>query len=306
MIGTVLLTVLGVLVFALLGLWVLGERGSLLRASTWEGMKQSGWRNVLNLKALHMYVYGRWTNQYISTLKHKILPRMGEGAKKWLSDRYHAKVITTEHAKALILVDRPLKCDLEQVIPYPFARQLVLNGPPDIAAYECSCRHAKTNPCTPTQVCMIVGRPFVDFILEHHPRTSRRISQAEALELLDSEHKRGHLHSAWFKDAMLDRFYAICNCCKCCCVGIEAMTKYGGPVIASSGYVAKVDEELCSVCGTCADACPFSAISISAVAEVDREKCMGCGVCTGQCSNGAITLLRDEGKGAPLDVRLMG
>jgi hypothetical protein len=39
---------------------------------------------------------------------------------------------------------------------------------------------------------------------------------AEALDLLRAEHERGHLHSAWFKDVMLNRFYAICNCCKCC------------------------------------------------------------------------------------------
>jgi ferredoxin len=32
---------------------------------------------------------------------------------------------------------------------------------------------------------------------------------------------------------------------------------------------------------------------------------MGCGVCEGQCTTGAISLLRDERKGMPMDVRLM-
>ncbi len=148
---------------------------------------------------------------------------------------------------------------------------------------------------------MIVGQHFVDFIVEHNPHISRRISQAEALEILESEHKRGHLHSAWFKDVMLDRFYAICNCCKCCCGGIEMMMKYGGPMLASSGYAAKVDEDLCSACGTCADACPFHAISVESSAGVIWGKCMGCGVCTGQCPTGSITLVRDERKGDPMD-----
>ncbi|MGO9416315.1 MAG: 4Fe-4S binding protein [Syntrophobacteraceae bacterium] len=61
---------------------------------------------------------------------------------------------------------------------------------------------------------------------------------------------------------MPDRFYAICNCCKCCCCGIEWMVKYGSPMLASSGYVAPVDETLCAACGTCVDACPFEAPSV--------------------------------------------
>jgi ferredoxin len=32
---------------------------------------------------------------------------------------------------------------------------------------------------------------------------------------------------------------------------------------------------------------------------------MGCGVCVGQCKTDAASLIRDERKGLPLDVRLM-
>jgi heterodisulfide reductase subunit A-like polyferredoxin len=84
------------------------------------------------------------------------------------------------------------------------------------------------------------------------------------------------------------------------------MVKYGSPVVSSSGYVAKVDESLCGACGTCTDSCPFRAISVASSAELIWEKCMGCGVCIGQCPNGAITLVRDERKGEPMDVRLLG
>lgn len=152
------------------------------------------------------------------------------------------------------------------------ARQLLLSGPPDVAAYECGCRHARENPCQPTQVCMVVGQPFVDFVLEHNPHSSRRLTQAEALELLQAEHNRGHLHSAWFKDACLNRFYAICNCCKCCCGGIEAMVKYGNPMLASSGYVAQVDMESCNCCGICVEACPFGALSLGDEVRLNWEK----------------------------------
>jgi ferredoxin len=141
--------------------------------------------------------------------------------------------------------------------------------------------------------------------LEHNPHSSRRLTQSEALELLQAEHERGHLHSAWFKDACMGRFYAICNCCPCCCGGIEAMVKYGTPVVASSGFVAQVDEALCDACGICEDACPFDAIQVNERAVIDWTACMGCGVCVGQCAQGVLFLVQDERKGLPLDVRAL-
>lgn len=303
MLGTIILIVVGALLVALLFLWLFGERWRLLRPSTWKMMRAGGFHP---LRGLHGYVYGRWTNQYIDILTNRIFPRLRPKQRRRLADHYHGKVLTKEHARAIITLDReiPLQ-DLEQVIPYPMARDLLLKGPPDVAVYECGCRHAHTNPCQPTQVCMVIGQPFVDFTLEHNPQSSRRLTQTEALDLLEAEHERGHLHSAWFKDACLDRFYAICNCCKCCCSGIEAMTKYGVPMVAPSGYVAHTDRDFCNGCGTCEDACPFGALSIEGDENVfDWEKCMGCGVCVGKCPNGALSLVRDEGKGLPLDVRM--
>jgi Pyruvate/2-oxoacid:ferredoxin oxidoreductase delta subunit len=215
-------------------------------------------------------------------------------------------VLTHEHARAIITIDRDIsERDLEQIIPYPAARNLVLKGPPDIVVYECACRHTRENPCQPTQVCMMIGRSIGDFILKYHPESSQRISQTEALELLRAEHERGHVHSAWFKDVIGGRFYAICNCCKCCCFGIEVMIKRGVPIVASSGYIAQVTESHCSACAVCQNACPFEAIEVSGNAVVNWEACMGCGVCVGQCPQEALSLVRDERKGIPLDVRLL-
>ena len=302
--GTIILIFVAVLLAGVIILWLFGERWRPLRPSTCKLVREGGLRRFLNLSFLHAYTYLRWTNQYIKLLFK--LPSPSPGAKKWLSDHYHGKVLTPELARNIITLNKDISLqDLEQIIPYPTARDLILKSPPDVAVYECACRHARTNPCKPTQVCMVIGQPFVDFLLEHNPQSSRRLTQQEALELLESEHERGHLHSAWFKDAMLDRFYAICNCCKCCCGGIQAMTQYGIPMVASSGYVAQVDETLCTGCSTCEEACPFEAIQMNETAIVNREVCMGCGVCVGQCPNEAMSLVRDERKGMPLDIRLL-
>ncbi len=258
------------------------------------------------LNLLHAYVYGRWTRQYKDLLINRVIPSLGPKGRQWWADRFHCKVLTPDQARAIVTLDRDIRRrDLEQIVPYPMARDFVLRGPPDVAVYDCACRTAKANHCTPVRVCMIVGQPFVDFILAHHPEESRRIGREEALELLRAEHERGHLHSAWFKDAMGGRFYAICNCCKCCCLGVEAMLKYRTPMVASSGYVARVDESLCTGCGACRDACPFEAIRGDGAAAVAWEACMGCGVCAGRCPAAALSLVRDERKGVPLDVRAL-
>jgi ferredoxin len=274
--------------------------------STRKLLREHGIGNLFNLTALHSYVYLRWTRQYINLGLNKALPRSSfQERRKW-ADAYHGKVLTHDQAKRIVTLNKPIALrDLEQIIPYPTARDLVLAGNPDIVAYECVCRKARTNPCGPTQVCMVIGQPFADFVLEHHPTTSRRLSQNEALELLKQEHERGHLHSAWFKDVMLNRFYAICNCCTCCCGGLEGMVRYGMGNIASSGYVASVDALLCDGCGKCEASCPFGAAAVKGTSTIQWVKCMGCGVCEGQCPSRAITLVRDERKGAPFDVRML-
>jgi NAD-dependent dihydropyrimidine dehydrogenase PreA subunit len=293
----------------LAALWLVGERGNLVLPSTRAAIMQrknssrsggarSG-RALLN--AAHGYVYGRWPFQYIRFCIRTLMPRMTPRAKRWWANHYHGKVVTTELACSIVTLDHDIqRTDLEQIVPYPTARDIVLKGPPNITVLECPCRHAREDPCQPTDVCMVVGGG--EFTLEHHPNRSRRITQQEALALLAAEHDRGHVHTAYFKDACDNRFYAICNCCSCCCGGLEAMTKYGIPMVASSGYVATVDPDLCIACGNCEMACPFGAISLNGTSAVDWDKCMGCGVCESQCDTEAVALVLDDAKGVPLDV----
>jgi len=318
---TALISVLVVLLLVVVAIWLVGERGHIVLPSTRRMMgvrphrdatpptpqrqRQRESKFVRVRDAFEGYVYGRWTNQYLSVLIHRIAPQLGPAGKKWLSDHYHGKILTHDEARAIITLNTPIKRDLEQIVPYPMARDFILNASPMVAAYECSCRHARPNPCQPTQVCMVVGEAPANFILEHNPQSSRRLTQNEALELLRAEHERGHIHSAWFKTALGGRFYAICNCCQCCCGGIEAMKKYSIPMVASSGYVAAIDSDLCNACGNCAPFCAFDALAVEDSASRDWEKCMGCGVCVDQCPTGALSLVRDERKGIPLDVRAM-
>ncbi len=309
-----LLTVVGAVVLGLAVLWLVGERGHLILPSTRAVVRggagsqtgpRAGPRRSL-LTNLHAYAYGRFTYQYIGVAIKHLMPRLERwGLARWWADRYHGKVLPTELACAVIKLDHDIpRTDLERIVPYPTARDILLKGPPRIVLLECPCRNARENPCLPTDVCMVVSGG--DFTLDHHPHRSRAVTQEEALAVLEAEHERGHVHTAYFKDAMDDRFYAICNCCRCCCGGLEAMMKHGVPMVASSGFVAEVDEGGCIACGTCEELCPFAAITLNGRSQVIWEKCMGCGVCEGHCDTGAIVLVRDERKGVPLDVREIG
>jgi len=55
-----------------------------------------------------------------------------------------------------------------------------------------------------------------------------------------------------------------------------------------------VDIEKCTGCGTCAEACPEAAISITGgTAKVDQERCTDCEACVEVCPNGAMLAVRE-------------
>jgi heterodisulfide reductase subunit A len=61
---------------------------------------------------------------------------------------------------------------------------------------------------------------------------------------------------------------------------------------AVEAITAVVDEELCKMCGQCADVCPFGAIQWEKkqVARVTSAACAGCGTCAAECKFGAIEM----------------
>ncbi len=273
---------------------------------------------------LHGYVYGRWPYLYIGigSGEHRLSRILGPPA-GWVlrlflrqatdghstpdgvtfADTYHGKVMPLEAAKHLVTVQKEISLtNLEQVIPYALARDIILHNPDHIVALECPCRASRPHACQPLDVCLIVGEPFASFVAEHHPHRSRWITPVEAQEILHAEHERGHVHHAFFKDAMLGRFYAICNCCACCCGAMQAW-RNGVPMLASSGYVGQVAMDQCIGCGTCAEFCQFEAISVSVGrAVVNPSLCMGCGVCASKCTQEAISLVRAPSRGEPLEI----
>lgn len=285
--------------------------------------------NYSFLDLLHGYIYARWPYFYIGVgtgeyQRSKVLLQWFIRFRSHISslistvtvnhvkeqnshitfaDNYHGKVVPLEPASQLVMIRQAIDLpNLEHVIPYKRAKDIIMSNPDHIVALDCPCRVTRQSPCLPLDVCIIVGEPFASFVIEHHPSRAHWISREEAEKILREEDERGHVHHAFFKDAMLGRFYAICNCCSCCCGAMQAHHN-GTPMLASSGYICQVDESICCGCGNCVAYCQFKALSISnEYLQVNIANCMGCGVCVSKCDQGALSLLRDETKSEPLDI----
>jgi len=260
----------------------------------------------------HSLLYAA-TVTYLRVLKN-LVKLNSKSFRNHISETYHGKVVRLDDASRFITINRNIELyNLEQVLPYKHAKDIILKNPQNIVVYECPCRGQKKDACKPTDVCLVVGEPFADLVRMFQPFRSRRIDSQEALGILKAEDEQGHVHTAWFKKEMLDRFYAICNCCKCCCLGMKFLSEYSMKTVIPSGYRAVVGKN-CDGCGECAKHCQFEAIKMLSVAvngkekkkaAVIRKRCYGCGICESKCQKENLSLILDAEKGIPLNIEAL-
>ncbi len=242
----------------------------------------------------------------IDKLLEMMVKGIGDAAPDVNTSVYHAKVVKLKDAVQLLTQKHDLSLEApEQVVPYKTAKDIILKNPDSIALGECVCRSGSAEHCSPMEVCMFVGDPVASFLADENPKF-RKISQEEAVAIVEAEHKRGHVQTAWFKKELGRRFYCVCNCCGCCCLGVRMWNILGGaiPILTPSGYLCHVGDQ-CNGCGECLEYCQFHAISLDEdqqKAVIDSVKCMGCGVCEDVCPARTMTLERDPSKGEPLDI----
>jgi Pyruvate/2-oxoacid:ferredoxin oxidoreductase delta subunit len=294
-----------------------------MKRSTKDLFKLHGWKRFDRF--LHGYIYLSRVPQYLSVLVDSFnffTTYFPKGLARTFLGIFipitHSKVVTFGDAKKIITLNEDLRADpsvSERVVPFEVAHSIIFENPGKIAALECPCRAKSQNCSSPKygiQVCLVIGDPAASFCLEHASMTNaREVTQAEALEILQEAHNLGWMHTIWFRD-VVDRSFAMCNCCKCCCVGLFLYTLApkigyeGKNIFTSSGYVAKVDKDTCKEdCPGCEIFCKFGAYKKNLTtkkAAIAYDECIGCGVCVDKSPYGAISLARDPSKGIPLDV----
>jgi len=87
----------------------------------------------------------------------------------------------------------------------------------------CACRAVFRNCDNPINAEIMVGLSRNVFI-EERPQDYREITKQEAKDILRQCHQRGLIHTII---KCRQDFFAICNCCSCCCVPLRLSKKYG-------------------------------------------------------------------------------
>jgi hypothetical protein len=101
--------------------------------------------------------------------------------------------------------------------------ELIVDIARGVAVGRCDCRDVFKNCDNPLDAEILLG-PTRHIFMEHMPHDSREITKKEAKGILRDCHRRGLVHSMI---KCKNDFYAICNCCTCCCVPLRMIKLYG-------------------------------------------------------------------------------
>ena len=99
----------------------------------------------------------------------------------------------------------------------------IIDASNNIALGPCSCRQVFHNCTRPimTEIVVGIGREVYS---KTNTKEFRQVSKEEAKEVMRQCHQRGMAHTIMHCQGL---FYAICNCCTCCCVPLRLRRNYG-------------------------------------------------------------------------------
>lgn len=291
-----------------------------MRESTRRVIKMHGVRLD---RALHHYLYFKFYDVYIkyfSLAATLALPRISSLrvtslALRGVFERFHARVLAPQEFNRILSLREDVSLDArtaKQVVPFTYAYDVILENPGFIAAIDCPCRKAFEKDTDDMTVCICVGNGALFWLEQGKRQHSRRIDQAEALDIIRRQRAKGCITTAWFKVATGGRSGVICSCHPDYCVGLQGMRMakdltYAEGVTnhAPSGYTIAIDAARCTDCGACVKACHFDALTASSIPPAYRlENCLGCGLCAEACPEHAIAMQPDPMRPLALDREL--
>lgn len=291
-----------------------------MKSSTIAVFKKHGWRID---RAIHNYFYFLFYAPYIKAalVATRFLTTYFAWVKpvapigKAVFNRYHSKVLTKGDTRKIFTLNKNISLISEKnkkIVPYKYATKIIFQDPEHIVVMDCPCKLATDAPKETISSCLAVGKGISTFWMEHCQKYNpRKITQSEALNLIDGLRAKGHITQAFFKVATGGSTGVICNCHPDTCVSLTAsrLAKKISTQLemnAESGYSIQIDKKTCDLSANCTAVCPVGALEIKAGdLHYQRDKCLGCELCVEQCPRGAISLYRDPEKTLPLDIDLI-
>jgi Na+-translocating ferredoxin:NAD+ oxidoreductase subunit B len=183
-----------------------------------------------------------------------------------------------------------------QALPYEQVSSIIENGK-SFRLTECICKKEMLlldQGCKKPLECCLAVAP-VPGAFEQGGYGGRVVSREEAYALLAKAEENALVHLTW--NAQVGQMF-ICNCCGCCCGVLRSINELKIPAgqVVNSHYYARIDPEVCTACGTCAEErCQVKAIEEGEESyRVIRERCIGCGLCVSTCPSGAMELVRKD------------
>lgn len=92
-----------------------------------------------------------------------------------------------------------------------------------LALGPCTCRTVFHNCENPINTEILLGTSR-DVFMEQKPQEYQEITKQEAKDILSQCQQKGLIHTIV---KCRQDFYAICNCCSCCCVPLRLNQQYG-------------------------------------------------------------------------------
>ncbi|MEE8398198.1 MAG: 4Fe-4S binding protein [Desulfobacterales bacterium] len=189
-----------------------------------------------------------------------------------------------------------------QIGTYDEIKHIIETTTDPIGIVSCVCRLGaarRGSPCKVTsreETCMVFHEGAVNLV---KGGGGRQISKEEALEILRKNGEEGLV----LQPSNTKGPDFMCSCCGCCCGILNMHKSMENPVeFWATNFLAAVDPDLCTGCGTCVESCQVNAMTLdddSSISVVDATRCLGCGNCAKDCPAEAIELQKKATEAIP-------
>jgi hypothetical protein len=118
----------------------------------------------------------------------------------------------------------------------------IVDSADGLALGPCTCRAVFKNCDCPINAEIMVGLSR-NIFMEERPHDYREITRQEARDILKQCHESGLIHTII---KCQQGFYAICNCCSCCCVPLRLSKRFGigNALVRKDNIVLELQEHM--------------------------------------------------------------